>query len=170
MSDPRKIGEILDPALARIDAGDQARAYGAWARAAGDTVAANARPRSFACGVLTVECVSSIWAQELTYLGGDILARMAELDPRHPVERFRFVTRRSPAPAADTGGEGGDPSAANTCERDATTEPADLEAAREAARAVGDQRLRDTIEAALRAASEPPPRPLLGGPDADVKK
>ncbi len=70
-----------------------------WARAAGDAVAANARPRSFARGVLTVECASSIWAQELTYLGGQLLARMDELDPAHPVERFRFVTRRSPAPA-----------------------------------------------------------------------
>ncbi len=102
--EPRKIGEILDPALARLDTSDQARAYGAWARAAGDAVAANARPRSFARGVLTVECASSIWAQELTYLGGQLLARMNELDPAHPVERFRFVTGVARARAEPPGG------------------------------------------------------------------
>mgnify|MGYP005839656629 CR=1 FL=1 len=72
---------------------DQARAYGVWARAAGEPVGANARPRSFARGVLTVECASSVWANELTYLTGQLLARMTELDPGHPVERLRFVSR-----------------------------------------------------------------------------
>ena len=98
--DPRKIGEILDPPW-RGSTRATRRGRTARGRARPATpVAANARPRSFARGVLTVECASSIWAQELTYLGGQLLARMNELDPAHPVQRFRFVTRRSPAPAA----------------------------------------------------------------------
>jgi hypothetical protein len=169
-SDLRKISEILDPALARIDTSDQGRAYAAWARAAGDTVAANARPRSFARGVLTVECASSIWAQELTYLGGQLLARMNELDAEHPVERFRFVTRRSPAPSIDPSGQEEGVPAAKSARRDARIEPADLEAARAVAGTVGDERLRRTIETALQAASPPSPPGAPGGPHVNPKK
>ena len=171
-SEPRKIGEILDPALARIDTSDQARAYGAWARAAGDAVAANARPRSFARGVLTVECASSIWAQELTYLCGQLLARMNELDPAHPVQRFRFVARRSPAPPLEAvpepATEGApaqenEPAASKKSRRDGIIHRADLEAAQRVADEVGDERLRKAILAALGAASEEPPRNPEGG-------
>ena len=178
-SDPRKIGEILNPALARLDTSDQARAYGAWARAAGDPVAASARPRSFARGVLTVECASSIWAQELTYLGGQLLARMTELDPAHPVQRFRFVTRRSPAPPPDTGppaaresaqAQEDEPAAAKKSRRDGTINGADLEAAQRVADEVGDERLRKAILAALGAASSEPPQSTEGGSSVNQKK
>jgi hypothetical protein len=165
--------------LSRIDTSDQARAYGAWARAAGDTVAANARPRSFARGVLTVECASSIWAQELTYLGGQLLARMSELDPAHPVRRFRFVTRRSPAPSPGTGPaeaeEGAttqenEPAAAKKSRRDGTIHGADLETAQRVADEVDDERLRKAILAALEAASPEPPRGAEGGSSVNQKK
>lgn len=178
-SEPRKIGEILDPALARIGTSDQARAYGAWARAAGDTVAANARPRSFARGVLTVECASSIWAQELTYLGGQVLARMNELDPAHPVRRFRFVTRRSPAPPPETDqraaregapAQENEPAAAKKPRRDGTIQRADLEAAQRVADEVGDERLRKAILAALGAVSPEPPQSAEGGSSVNQKK
>ena len=178
-SEPRRIGEILDPTLSRIDTSDRARAYGAWARAAGDTVAANARPRSFARGVLTVECVSSIWAQELTYLGGQVLARMNELDPAHPVRRFRFVTRRSPAPPPDTDpraaregapAQENEPAAAKRLKRDGTIHGTDLEAAQRIADEVGDERLRSAILAALGAASPEPPRSAEGGSPVNQKK
>lgn len=165
--DPRKIGEILDPTLTRLDGSDRARAYGAWARAAGDTVAANACPRSFARGVLTVECASSIWAQELTYLGGQILARMAELDAAHPVQRLRFVTRRAPAPSP---AEEAKPPAPNRSRRDGTIDRADLEAARRVAETVGDERLRQTILAALGAAATRPPNDPPGGSLVNPKK
>jgi len=178
MAEPRKIGEILDPALARLGTSDQARAYGVWARAAGDAVAANARPRSFARGVLTVECTSSIWAQELTYLGGQLRARMNELDPAHPVERFRFVTRRSPAPAqsppeeAPTGSspQENEPAASKESKRDGTLDPADLAAARQGADQVGDERLREAIRAALEAAAAEPPQDPPGGSSVNHKK
>ena len=92
--------------------------------------------------MLTVECTSSIWAQELTYLGGQLLARMKELDPGpHPVERFRFVTRRSPAPAESHPEEAlagcppqeNEPAAPKSSRRDGTLHPADLAAAQRSA-------------------------------------
>jgi len=160
--------------LTRLDTSDQARAYGAWTRAAGDPVAANARPRSFARGVLTVECASSIWAQELTYLGGQLLARMTELDPAHPVQRFRFVTRRSPAPppapCAGSPPQESEPAAPNKSRRDEAIQRADLEAAERDAEKVGDERLRHAILAALEAATDEPPASPPGGSSVNQKK
>ena len=91
----QRLGDILSTALGRMATSDQARAYAAWARAAGEQVASGARPRHFSRGVLTVECTSSVWANELTYLGGQILRRMDEVAPGHPVKRFRFVIERA---------------------------------------------------------------------------
>ena len=67
---------------------------------------AGTRPKAFRRGQLTVECASSVWANELTYLGPQILRRMDELAPGHPVKRFRFIVGRLPAvPDADKGPE-----------------------------------------------------------------
>lgn len=168
--EPKKLSEILDPTLGRLTTSDQARAYGAWARAAGDTVAANARPRSFTRGVLTVECASSIWAQELTYLGGRLLERMGEVDPGHPVERFRFVTRRSPSPPPAPRGEDEAAPATNMPECEAAIAPATIEAARRAAEGVGDERLRRAITVALEAVSAQPAKGPPDGPPVNPKK
>ena len=85
------------PALDRLATGDEARAYSAWARAVGDPVTGGTRPKAFRRGQLTIECASSVWANELTYLGPQILRRMDEVAPGHPVKRFRFVVGRLPA-------------------------------------------------------------------------
>jgi hypothetical protein len=157
--EPRRLGEILDPTLARLETSDQARAYGAWSRAAGEQVAAAARPRSYARGVLTVECTSSVWANELTYLGGQILARMREVAPDHPVARLRFVVEGRPRQEEE-------PPAAKKNRRNERPAPADLQAARAQAEGVRDDRLRAAIEAALRTTSEEPPEaPGRGTPD-----
>ncbi len=96
---PRRLGEVLTPTLDRLASGDEARAYAAWARAVGDPVTGGTRPKAFRRGQLTIECASSVWANELTYLGPQILRRMDEVAPGHPVKRFRFVLGRLPAPA-----------------------------------------------------------------------
>ena len=97
---PRRLGEIITPALGRLAGGDEASAYSAWARAVGDPVSGGTRPKAFRRGQLTIECASSVWANELTYLGPQILRRMDEVAPGHPVKRFRFVVGRPPAPPA----------------------------------------------------------------------
>lgn len=150
-SEPKRLGDILNPALDRLATSEQARAYGAWARAAGDQVASGARPRHFARGLLTVECTSSVWANELTYLGSQILRRMDEVAPGHPVKRFRFVVERS-APRQED-----EPSPAKEERRYERPASPDLCGARAQAEGVRDERLRAAIEAALRASSVEPP-------------
>ena len=156
-SDPQRLGDILSAALGRMATSDQARAYAAWARAAGEQVASGARPRHFSRGVLTVECTSSVWANELTYLGGQILRRMDEIAPGHPVKRFRFVIERA-APRQE------EPPAVQEERRDERPAPADLGGARAQAQGVRDERLRAAIEAALRASSAEPPETPGDGP------
>jgi predicted nucleic acid-binding Zn ribbon protein len=151
--EPRRIGEVLHPALARLQGSDQARAYTAWAQATGAQVAGGARARAFQRGVLTVECSSSVWASELTYLSDQILARMRELAPNHPVQRLRFMVASSPARP-----EQQPPAAKPRGRRDSLT-PAQLSAARTQASQVRDERLRAailaTLEATAREASQP---------------
>ena len=94
MADLTRLGDILNAALARVAGSDEGRAYRAWARAAGDEVVAVTRPRRLSRGVLTVECESSTWANELTYLSSVILARLRADDPQTPVRDLRFVVGR----------------------------------------------------------------------------
>jgi predicted nucleic acid-binding Zn ribbon protein len=157
-SEPLRLGDILSAALGRMATSDQARAYAAWARAAGAQVASGARPRNFSRGVLTVECTSSVWANELTYLGGQILRRMEEIAPGHPVKRFRFVIERA-APKQQE-----EPPAAKEQRRSESPLPPDLRGARAQAEGVRDERLRAAIEAALRAPSAEAPETPGNGP------
>jgi hypothetical protein len=160
--------------LGKLAGSDEARAYAAWARAVGEPVARGTRARAFRRGQLTVECASSVWANELTYLGPQILRRMDEVAPGHPVERFRFVVGRMDAggageepeePGAVRGGKAGREtagqdsvsSAAKKKRRDQQPAPDAHEAARAQAEEVDDGRLRAAIEAALRRSSEEPP-------------
>ena len=158
MSDPKRLGDILGTALGRLATSDQARAYAAWARASGEQVASGARPRHFSRGALTVECTSSVWANELTYLGAQILRRMDEVAPGHPVKRFRFVIERA-APRQEE-----EPSAAAESRPGERPGPLDLSGARAQAVGVRDEHLRAAIEAALRASSAEPPETPGDGP------
>jgi len=145
---PRPLREILDPALQRLAGSDQARAFGAWTRASGAPVSSCARPSRFFNGVLTVECVSSIWANELTYLSGEILVRLDEVAPGHPVKRLRFVIAREVRlPEGEERPETPPPERAERLSGEA------LEGARAMAAEVRDPHLREAIEAALRASS-----------------
>ena len=152
VGDPKRLGDILNGALWRLATTDQARAYAVWVRAAGEQVASGARPRHFSRGVLTVECSSSVWANELTYLGGEILRRMDEVAPGHPVKRFRFVIERA-APRQED-----EPPEVQKARRRERPAPADLDGARAQAEGVRDERLRAAIEAVLRASPAEPPK------------
>jgi hypothetical protein len=178
---PRRLGEVITPALDRLAGGEEARAYRAWARAVGEPVASGTRPKAFRRGQLTVECASSVWANELTYLGPQILRRMDEVAPGHPVERFRFVVGRLSAhgsceetgspdvtgeaephalepDAVETGerppGKGSRLPAANEGCREQGPAPDSESRARASAGGVCDERLRAAIEGALRPSSE----------------
>ena len=156
MTEPRRIGEVLYQALARLETSDQARAYGAWARAAGRQIASGARPKAFSRGVLTVECTSSVWANELTYLGDQLLRRMREVAPDHPVKRLRFMVGRGRPRQED------EAPAAKNSDRDERPAPPDLNEARAQAEGVRDERLRAAIQAALQTTAGDPRGPSTG--------
>jgi predicted nucleic acid-binding Zn ribbon protein len=94
MAEFSRLGDILNAALSRVAGSDEGRAYQGWARAAGADVVAVTRPRRLARGLLTVECESSTWANELTYLTPVILERLRSDDPATPVQSLRFVVGR----------------------------------------------------------------------------
>ncbi len=48
----------------------------AWPEVAGPAVAAEAQPVSERAGVVTIACRSAVWAQELTLLAPDLVARL----------------------------------------------------------------------------------------------
>ncbi|NLG65523.1 MAG: DUF721 domain-containing protein [Actinobacteria bacterium] len=91
-----RLGDVLKRTAERLREGEEARAYAAWSAAAGAHVTAAATPVRLARGTLVLECESSVWAQELTYLSGEFLAKMHAADPDCPVERLRFVSGRRP--------------------------------------------------------------------------
>jgi predicted nucleic acid-binding Zn ribbon protein len=92
-----RLGDALRETAERIGGSEQMRAFGAWRAAAGERVAAVTAPQRFAGGTLTVACDSAVWAQELTYLAGEILERMRQADPACPVRRLRFLPQGAAA-------------------------------------------------------------------------
>jgi hypothetical protein len=147
---PRRLADILAPALGRLTSGKEARAYAVWSRAAGAQVAGTTLPRAFSRGVLTIECDSSVWANELTYLSGAILARMQQVDPGHPVQKLRFKVRRHERVQEEA------PAAAKTQADVARLGPEEVATAWSAAEGVADDRLRAAIRGALRTAVADP--------------
>ena len=99
---PRPIGAALagvvdDLAPATTLAGVQR----AWASVAGDAIAREAEPVAEREGVVTIACRSSVWAQEIELLAGDLAARLnhalgARADA--PAVRSLKVTASRPRP------------------------------------------------------------------------
>jgi len=91
---PAAIGILLEEAR---DASAQASGVVVdrerWRKAVGARIASRTEPGRLRAGVLTVHAASSAWAQELTFLSSEILARVQAL--RIPVKSLRFVVRPS---------------------------------------------------------------------------
>jgi predicted nucleic acid-binding Zn ribbon protein len=68
-----------------------------WPTAVGEAVAAQAHPSSERAGVVTVTCSSSVWAQELTLMGPDLMGRLNAALGSEFVRELRF--RAAPAGA-----------------------------------------------------------------------
>ena len=145
MAELRRLGEILQGAVERMSSGEVGRAYSIWLKVCGEPVAAVTSPKRFQRGQLTVACESSIWASELTLLGGAIIAKMRALDPENPVGKLRFVLARHVRTLPD------EPAPARRDERWQPLPAADLNAAQECAAALDDDALRAAVRAALAA-------------------
>jgi predicted nucleic acid-binding Zn ribbon protein len=79
---PRPLAEVLPGfrsrlAPATVLAGVQAR----WAEVVGERIAREAEPVSERGGVLTVRCVSAVWASELSLMAPDLLERLNDGRP-----------------------------------------------------------------------------------------
>jgi predicted nucleic acid-binding Zn ribbon protein len=74
---PRAIGSAIGELTAALaPASTLARVQAVWERAAGELIAAEAQPSAERDGVLSVICESSVWAQELDLMAGELLARL----------------------------------------------------------------------------------------------
>lgn len=74
---PRPISAALDPVLADLAPGTTlARVQERWEAVVGAAIAAEARPTAERSGALTVTCSSSVWAQELDLMAGELIPRL----------------------------------------------------------------------------------------------
>ena len=74
---PRPFSAALEGLTATIAPSTPlARVQEVWEKAAGSAIAQAARPTSERVGILTVTCTAAVWAQELTMLGPQLIARL----------------------------------------------------------------------------------------------
>jgi predicted nucleic acid-binding Zn ribbon protein len=74
---PRLLSRALENLTSALaPATTLARVQGVWERAAGEGIAAAARPSAERGGVLTVTCAAAVWAQELDLMAGELIARL----------------------------------------------------------------------------------------------
>ena len=79
---PRKVGDSLDrvtTALGVPKSATLAAIFATWPDLVGESVAANARPRSLHDGTLVVTVEQPAWATQLRFLEADLLARLADV-------------------------------------------------------------------------------------------
>ena len=94
---PRPLGAALEGfSREAAPAGILGQLQARWSAVVGAAIAAESEPVSEREGVVTVACESSVWAQELELLGGDLRDRVnAELGGGERVRRLRFRVARS---------------------------------------------------------------------------
>jgi predicted nucleic acid-binding Zn ribbon protein len=91
---PRPVGSALDRVTASLaPATLLAEVQRAWPAAAGDAFAEASEPVSERDGVVTVACVSAVWAQELDLLSERVLERLTSELGRPAVKRLRAQAR-----------------------------------------------------------------------------
>ncbi|HEX8647315.1 MAG TPA: DUF721 domain-containing protein [Thermoleophilaceae bacterium] len=77
--DPRPISAALAGVVDELaPATTLARVQRAWPQVAGEAIAREAEPVSEREGVVTIECRSSVWAQEIELLSADLVPRLNE--------------------------------------------------------------------------------------------
>ena len=96
---PRPLAAVLPSALEdAAPAGLLARVQAAWPEAAGEAVAAEARPVAERAGTVTIACGSATWAQELELLASDLVVRLNAVlgaPDEQPLKSLRFRTVRT---------------------------------------------------------------------------
>ncbi len=95
---PRPLSSALAETLAEVAPQTPlASVQLAWPTAAGESIAAEARPVSERDGVVAIACSSASWAEQLDLLTDELLERLrSELGPRAEVRELRFRVADSP--------------------------------------------------------------------------
>ena len=87
---PRPLSAALTGLRERLEpAGGLAAVQSAWREAAGPAVAHAAHPTALRGGLLTIECESAVWAQELQLMAPDLIERLGEHLDAEPIESIR---------------------------------------------------------------------------------
>jgi predicted nucleic acid-binding Zn ribbon protein len=90
---PRSLGPALDGLTASLaPATTLARVQEVWERATGAQIAAAAQPSAEREGVLTVRCEAAVWAQELTLMEGDLVAKLNRALGEPAIRKLRCRT------------------------------------------------------------------------------
>jgi predicted nucleic acid-binding Zn ribbon protein len=101
---PRPASTAMDALTARLMPatvlGDVQRV---WGDAVGPAIAAEATPTAERAGTLVVTCSSSVWAQELTLMGPDLVASLNAAIGRPAVQALRCQAATSRRWARDGG-------------------------------------------------------------------
>lgn len=98
--DPRGVGDVLaGVAAARGWEAPMARAelLASWPEIVGADTAAHTAPVGIDDGVLTVQCDSTAWAQQLRLMSATVLNSVAERFPSAGVETTRFLAPHAPS-------------------------------------------------------------------------
>jgi predicted nucleic acid-binding Zn ribbon protein len=75
--DPRPLSSALAGVVEELaPATTLARVQRCWPAVAGGAIAREAEPVAERDGVVTITCTSSVWAQEIELLGGDLVCRL----------------------------------------------------------------------------------------------
>jgi predicted nucleic acid-binding Zn ribbon protein len=91
---PRPVGLALERLTGSLaPATLLAEVQRAWPEAAGTAFAGNSEPVSERDGVVTVACVSAVWAQELDLLSERVIERLNEALGRPAVRKLRAQAR-----------------------------------------------------------------------------
>jgi predicted nucleic acid-binding Zn ribbon protein len=76
---PRPLRQALEGLTAALSpASTLARVHSCWEAAAGEAIAAAARPTAERDGVLSVRCESATWAHELELMAPELIGRLNE--------------------------------------------------------------------------------------------
>jgi predicted nucleic acid-binding Zn ribbon protein len=90
---PRPLSEIVPSFTAALaPASTLARVQNVWEDAAGQAIAACARPTAERDGVLTVACEAAVWAQELDLMAVELIAKINARLPGEPIRELRCRT------------------------------------------------------------------------------
>ncbi len=94
---PRRVGDSLDRVTTSLGvprSSTLAKVFAAWPDLVGESVAANARPRSLRAGTLVVAVEEPAWATQLRFLDADLLARLAEVLGSGEIARIEVTVAR----------------------------------------------------------------------------